>query len=182
LGHKHGFSLSATELDQYVAAELALVTQKLSEEATECPNSTAVLEKIYHEKKYGLAVVSSSAISRVRASIHKTGQDRFFEKQHVYSAASSLPVPTTKPDPAIYIYACQQLGADPANCVAIEDSRTGATAAMRAGILVIGYVGPYEDEAEREKVRKVLQEQCNAVAVMDDWKEFEEILKRLEDM
>jgi len=167
-------------LDDYVEAELALVSQKLSEEATECINSTSVLEKIYKEKKYGLAVVSSSSISRVRASICKTGQDKFFSPEHVYSAASSLPVPTTKPDPAIYIYACQQLGANPANCVAIEDSKTGATAAMRAGIPVIGYVGPYEDSAERERVRKLLSEDCQAFAVMDDWKEFEGILERLE--
>ena len=46
----------------------------------------------------------------------------------------------------------------PEECVAVEDSRSGATAAKRANILLIGYVGPY-DEQERKKMVKVLRDE-----------------------
>jgi len=62
--------------------------------------------------------------------------------------ASSLEKPTSKPNPAIYHYACKQIGIPEGQCVAIEDSRSGATAAKNAKIPLIGYVGPYYDEGE----------------------------------
>ena len=43
-----------------------------------------------------------------------------------------------KPDPAIYLYAAQQLGVHPKNCVAFEDSIPGITAAKAAGMFCIG--------------------------------------------
>lgn len=39
-----------------------------------------------------------------------------------------------KPAPDVYIYAAEQLGADPKRCVAIEDSPNGAKAAVAAGM------------------------------------------------
>jgi len=43
-----------------------------------------------------------------------------------------------KPAPDIYLELARLLGADPARCVAIEDSPTGAAAARAAGMFVIG--------------------------------------------
>jgi putative hydrolase of the HAD superfamily len=43
----------------------------------------------------------------------------------------------SKPDPASYRYATEQLGADPARTVAVEDSKPGITAALGAGLTVV---------------------------------------------
>ena len=43
-----------------------------------------------------------------------------------------------KPNPAIYLYAAQQLGIDPKECIAIEDSAHGILAAKVAGMFCIG--------------------------------------------
>ena len=180
LSSMHGFTPSEAELDSLVARELELCTASLAAEAEPCEHANEVLQKMYEEKKYGMAVVSSSALPRLRASLQKTGQDAFFSPEHVYSAASSLPVPTSKPDPAIYFYACKQLGAHPNACIAIEDSRSGATAAKRAGIHLIGYVGCYDEEIERQSVAKMLTEECGAVEIMSDWREFRQCIERIE--
>lgn len=45
-----------------------------------------------------------------------------------------------KPHPDIYLQAAAALGVDPAQCLAIEDSPTGARAAVAAGMQVIGLV------------------------------------------
>jgi beta-phosphoglucomutase-like phosphatase (HAD superfamily) len=43
-----------------------------------------------------------------------------------------------KPNPAIYLHAAQQLGVDPQECIAIEDSAGGLKAARAAGMFCIG--------------------------------------------
>jgi HAD superfamily hydrolase (TIGR01509 family) len=47
-------------------------------------------------------------------------------------------VPAPKPAPDAYLAAARALGAEPADCVALEDSNTGVAAARAAGMSVIG--------------------------------------------
>ncbi|KAJ9645705.1 hypothetical protein H2201_003713 [Coniosporium apollinis] len=180
LTKKYNFTLTDEEFDTYVDRELGKVVETLEKKAVPCEGVMDELEKIFAEKKYKMAVVSSSALSRVQASIRKVKMDKFFDPSHVYSAASSLPKPTSKPDPAIYLHACKELGTKPENCVAVEDSKSGATAAKNAKIALIGYVGPY-DEDEKEHMRKVLKDDCGAIVVMEHWKDFPEALKTVEE-
>lgn len=179
---KYNIEIPKDELEDYVARELGKVIETLEAKAQPCPGSMEVLAKLYDDKKYGLAVVSSSALPRVQASIKKVGQDKFFPPEHVYSAASSLEKPTSKPDPAVYIHACKEIGVQPGECVAVEDSKSGATAAKRAGIPLIGYVGPYaaEGEEKQKSMVKLLKEECGAIYVMHHWDEFDAALKAVE--
>jgi HAD superfamily hydrolase (TIGR01509 family) len=176
----HDFQMPPEQLEEYVNKEVGYVTKKLSEKCTECPGATAELEKL-EKQGYPMAVVSTSAKPRVVASLKKVGMDKFFPDAKVYSAATSLNPPSSKPDPKIYLFACEQLGVKPEECVTVEDSRSGATAAMRAGIPFIGYVGVYgiEDGKERmEQMAKTLKNDCKADQIMYDWKEFPELLAK----
>ncbi|QIW99427.1 hypothetical protein AMS68_004945 [Peltaster fructicola] len=182
LQKKHNFKMTDSEVDDYVQRELGTVIEKLSNKCTECPGVTTQLEWA-KKQGYPMSVVSTSAKPRVVASLIKTKLMRFFEDEHVYSAATSLNPPSSKPDPAIYLHACKELGVNPADVLTVEDSKSGATAAMRAGIPCIAYVGIYGEEEGPEKMKqmaKTLTEQCNCVTVMYDWKEFPECVKRIE--
>ncbi|MCU0826518.1 MAG: HAD family phosphatase [Tabrizicola sp.] len=46
-----------------------------------------------------------------------------------------------KPAPDVYLAAAKACRADPAHCVVIEDSPSGAKAALAAGMLCLGYAG-----------------------------------------
>ncbi|MFD1813750.1 HAD family hydrolase [Rhodococcus gannanensis] len=46
-------------------------------------------------------------------------------------------IPAGKPDPAPYLRAAELLGVDPARCLAVEDSPTGAASAEAAGCTVL---------------------------------------------
>lgn len=213
---KFKYTMSSAELETYVSKEEDQVIKKLKEALRPCEGVDDVLVKLEKEGKYKLSVVSSSALRRVKASIEKVGQDKYFDRMcvpfslppiyslpptyllppflstpvklkhktdqsiadHVFSAATSLPTPTSKPDPAIYIYAMSVLSVQPSECVAIEDSRSGATAAFRANIKTVGYVGSYPEE-EQAKMTKVLED-AGVVVVMKDWKEFEGVLAGIE--
>jgi len=179
---KLDFPLTDAELEDYVERELGAVTKKLSEKAIECPGVTEQLVKA-QAAGYPLSVVSTSAKSRVVASIEKAGIAHFFPPEHVYSAATSLNPPSSKPDPAIYIHACKELGVKPEETVTVEDSKSGATAAMRAGIPCIAYVGIYgieEGPEKMEQMAQLLTKETNAAAVMYDWKDFADIVAKLE--
>ncbi|KAK7757423.1 hypothetical protein SLS62_000436 [Diatrype stigma] len=180
---KHGFAMPAAEVQRYVDQELGRTIENLERSCEPCEGVGAVLEQLAERGRPGLAVVSSSAMGRVEASLRKTGQDRYFPHGRVFSAASSLDPPSSKPDPAVYLFACEKLGVKPGECVAIEDSKSGATAAKRAGIPTIGYVGPYLAEGGKEKqdeMVKILKEDCSVAAIMYHWSEFWDILKQLE--
>ncbi|KAI9756544.1 MAG: hypothetical protein M4579_003803 [Chaenotheca gracillima] len=180
LQKKYEFSLPPEELESYVQAEEGQVIKSLEAKAQPCPGVMEELEKLNTSKKYGMAVVSSSALRRVQASINKVDQAKYFPPDHIFSAATSLPVPTTKPDPAIYLHALKYIGKEASECVAIEDSRSGALSAVRAGIPTIGYVGSYDGKAKQDEMRKLLSD-TGAKVVMTEWSEFPGCLAQIEN-
>ncbi|KAJ5958550.1 HAD-superfamily hydrolase subfamily IA variant 3 [Penicillium vulpinum] len=179
LQNKYNFEIEAEKMEGYVTKEEDKVIAKLEAKAKPCIGATEELEKLYASKKYGLAVVSSSALRRVRASIKKVGQDKFFDEDKVFSAATSLPKPTSKPDPAIYLFALEEVGKTAGETVAVEDSKSGALSAVRAGIPVIAYVGSYNGEETQKEMAKALTD-LGAKTVMYHWSEFEDRMKDIE--
>ena len=174
---KYKYEMGDEELEKYVSSEEDKVIAKLKAALKPCAGVDPVLEKLEKGGQYKMAVVSSSALRRVKASVVKVGQDKYFGDD-IFSAASSLPKPTSKPDPAIYLFAMEKLGVKAEECVAVEDSKSGATAAFRAKIKTIGYVGSYEKE-EEEKMTKVLSD-AGCVVVMKDWNEFEGLMEKIQ--
>jgi len=177
LCERYNLALEPADVEFYVKEEENEVIATLTDRAQPCVGVDAVLEKLEQGGEYELAVVSSSALRRVVASLKKVGQDKYFGNR-VFSAATSLDRPTSKPDPAVYLHAMKTLGKVPAECVAVEDSRSGTLAAVRAGIRTIGYVGSYDEEEERKKMVGVLKE-TGAEVVMENWSEFEGLLAAL---
>jgi len=169
LQKKYNITLTQDELETYVSREEDEVIKKLEAKLAPCEGVDPVLEQLAKDKKYTLAVVSSSALRRVKVSVDVVGQRKYFDDR-IYSAASSLPKPTSKPDPAIYLHAMKDLGVTASECIAIEDSKSGATSAKNAKIRTIGYVGSYEAD-EREKMYGVLAD-CDAKPIMYNWTEF----------
>lgn len=83
----------------------------------------------------------------------------------------------------MYLHACNTLGVQLHECVTVEDSETGATSAMRAGVPCIAYVGIYGVESGTNKMSEMseaLVTKCGAKFTMYDWAEFPECMKRME--
>lgn len=81
------------------------------------------------ENRLRYCIASSSPLSIIDAVVAAQGWDSLIPYR--YSADA---VPLGKPAPDIYLYAAQQLGVDPAACLALEDSPNGARAAVAAGM------------------------------------------------
>ncbi len=82
-------------------------------------------------------VASSSQLERIKLSLGLTGLlDRL--EPHIFSASM---VKRGKPAPDLFLYAAQQMGVSPENCIVVEDSPAGIVAARAAGMTVFAFTG-----------------------------------------
>lgn len=82
-------------------------------------------------------VASSGTHEHLRYTLGLTGlYDRFAGR--IFSADD---VAAGKPAPDLFLHAAEQMGATPAGCVVIEDSRPGVEAARTAGMRVLAFAG-----------------------------------------
>ncbi|HEY7077955.1 MAG TPA: HAD family hydrolase [Solirubrobacteraceae bacterium] len=82
-------------------------------------------------------VASSGTHEKMRFTLGRTGlYERFAGR--IFSADD---VARGKPAPDLFLHAARTLGADPAACAVVEDSRHGVEAARAAGMRVLAYGG-----------------------------------------
>lgn len=82
---------------------------------------------------------------------------RRFELDDSFDAMASVDdVPgESKPEPDVYLAVARRLDAAPEACIAVEDSRHGATAAKRAGMYCVGYRPPENPAQELDVADEV---------------------------
>lgn len=84
-------------------------------------------------------ICSNSRSERLKVSLTKAGLwDRF--RPYVFSA-QEVGTKREKPAPDVFLYGAKQLGVEPRDAIVIEDSVTGVTGAVAAGMRVIGFTG-----------------------------------------
>ncbi|OBJ82103.1 HAD family hydrolase [Mycobacterium asiaticum] len=171
-----GRALCAAELEEWVHEERRHVTAHLG--ATLRPDSRVQHAMRALAARYALAAVSSSAAARLDACFAATGLDAFIPSALRFSAEDSLPVPTSKPDPAVYLLAAEVLSIDPAEGLAVEDSVPGVRSAVAAGFVTVGNL-MYVPNAERAVRSKELVE-AGASAVTDSWSALTMYLRSLQ--
>ncbi|MFE0807422.1 HAD family hydrolase [Streptomyces sp. NPDC058794] len=92
-----------------------------------------------------LAVASGSSPEAIEAILFRTGLDA-----QLRTVVSADEVARGKPAPDVFLEAARRLGADPADCVVLEDAAPGAAAAHAAGMrcIAIPYVAAQADAPE----------------------------------
>ncbi|OBG36967.1 haloacid dehalogenase [Mycobacterium alsense] len=165
-------ALSADELERWVRDERERVTAHLAATLTPDPEVLEPLRNLV--RRYALAAVSSSATGRLRACFAATGLDALLSEAVTFSAEDSLPVPTSKPNPAVYLHAGRALGIEPEQGLAIEDSVAGVTSAVAAGYVTVGNL-MFVPADERECRRAELID-AGAVAVTETWRALADVL------
>lgn len=95
------------------------------------PGAVEILEEL---RRRGIlaAVATATPPERTEKYLGLTGIRPYFSK-----IISATQVKEGKPSPDIYLYACEQLGLAPEECMAVEDAPNGILAAYRAGLRVV---------------------------------------------
>ncbi|WP_349667280.1 HAD family phosphatase [Lacrimispora sp.] len=87
------------------------------------------------EAGFRLALASSTHLELVERVLKENGIRDYFE-----AVVSGEQFKKSKPDPEIYLYTAGQLKLKPEECLAVEDSTIGITAAHRAGLKIAAVI------------------------------------------
>jgi len=121
----------------------------LIEELEAVPHIRQAVEAI---KARGMPVCVASGADRVKVKLQLKHTDLIGlftdddAREHIFSATE---VEHSKPAPDVYLLAARTMGVDPARCAVVEDSPTGATAGVAAGMTVFGYTARTDAHALR---------------------------------
>ena len=110
---------------------------------------------------YKLAVASSTNQQGVERNLKDAGVFEYFD-----AVICGDMVTNSKPEPEIYLKACGAMGVEPAEALALEDSRNGLLSAYRAGMKVIMVPDLWEAD---EEVKAFLWNICKD---LEEVKEF----------
>ena len=90
------------------------------------------------------SVASNSPYERVETALRIARLTPFFGNR----ITTFEHVARGKPEPDVFIESARRAGYEPGDCIVVEDSITGVTAAHRAGCLVLGFTGtnPHPEE------------------------------------
>ncbi|MFE2142741.1 HAD family hydrolase [Streptomyces sp. NPDC059456] len=128
---------------EQLLAEQNAAYLELARTGTEAfPEMRRFVERL-HAEGVPMAVASGSSREAIDAVLAGTGLDALLT-----TVVSAEEVPHGKPAPDVFLEAARRLGADPADCVAVEDAAPGAQAARAAGMacVAVPYVAATADD------------------------------------
>ena len=159
----HGLRLTRQQLEtDYIGGTIEVIAGKIRAGGTALPETWV---QDFHQRMYALLAQGTPLVSGILTvfdaldaagipyAVGSNGTARKMEislGQHglmprFRAVLSGQAIGRPKPDPAIYLQAARACGADPTRCVVIEDSPSGAGAALAAGIPCLGYAGHATD-------------------------------------
>ncbi len=118
------------------------------------------VEKVILSLGKPAVIATSSTPKRAQSSLQKVGLLRHFENR-LFTASQ---VPNGKPAPDLFLFAAQEMGVEPQNCLVIEDSETGVQAGLAANMQVVRFVGGQHLSASTDS--------AGAHEVLQDFAEF----------
>jgi HAD superfamily hydrolase (TIGR01509 family) len=99
---------------------------------TALPGAAEWVERL-HADGWKQAIASSAPRLNVQVMLRVLTLDRGFD-----AIVSAEDVTVGKPDPQVFLKACERLSTQPSRCVVVEDAPAGVEAARRAGMKCIG--------------------------------------------
>ncbi len=167
----HGLEMSLERIDLlFTGGTMATVAEKAREMGADLPPSWS---DDFYEVMYAELARSTPMIEGVEAvldrldaagvpyAVGSNGAERKMRitlGQHpgllarlearIYSAHT---LGVAKPDPELYLIPAREAGVDPARCAVVDDSPTGCTAGVRAGMRTLGFAA-HDDGARLKAV------------------------------
>ena len=142
---------------------MELMNEHLAKHGLELKKGAKELLTYLNNSKIPAAVATATDSERAEKYLKETGIFGHFDK-----IISATMVKVGKPKPDIYIYAASELGLEPSECAALEDSPNGVMSAAAAGcktIMVPDLTEPDEElsriiAAKAESLDKVIDIIC----------------------
>ena len=133
--NKHGIT---NQRDELMKKEYSLYKKYLAD-ANNLQPIDGVIELIndLHQSNFKLILASSSRMETIEIILNKFNLSGLF-----IDKISGSELAHSKPHPEIFLKAAQLTRSEPRDCIVIEDSKNGVTAAKAAGMKCIGFLNP----------------------------------------
>jgi beta-phosphoglucomutase-like phosphatase (HAD superfamily) len=102
-----------------------------------------------------VCVASQGGLRKTRMTLGLTGLSPLFGGDALFSGQL---VPRGKPYPDLFLHAAAMMGATPSRCVVVEDTVSGVSAAVAAGMRALGYAADSDEAALRRAGAEVLHD------------------------
>ena len=129
--------------DEVRRKRIELMDAFIEKEGVEAKAGAQQLMSYLKEKGIKAAIATSSPLDRTKMYLASVGLKDAFDK-----LISGYMVKKGKPEPDIYLLAAAELGLEPCECLALEDSPTGILSASRAGCFPV--MVPDQDQPSQE--------------------------------
>ena len=121
--------IELVSFDQFDALASALAKRRKKEEGIPVKKGVRELLEFLKNKGLHIGLASSTRREKIMEMLEETGISEYFE-----TVIAGDMVKHSKPDPEIYLLACEGLKVKPEEAYAIEDSFNGIRSANRAGM------------------------------------------------
>lgn len=128
-------SLGAELPEDWIAEVSAEIFARLRQEVPLMPGITELLARLDAEG-IPVCVASNGSEEKMRITL---GQNGLWERFHPLAMFSAQALGVAKPDPGLFLAAASHFGVQARDCLVIEDSGSGVTAAVRAGMRCLGF-------------------------------------------
>jgi len=118
----------------FEADHRALSHARMRDEVLSVPGLEPFLKA---HRGYAICMASSSGHEWLDHCVDKFGLRRYFGR----NLFSAIDVPNGKPAPDIFLHAAGRMGFSPEACLVLEDSPSGISGALAAGMTVVGFLG-----------------------------------------
>ena len=113
------------------------INDKISNVVTQNITLTNNIEDIFRLKEFDQCVATGNSLTGIKARFEPLNLERYFSREKVFSASF---VAHGKPEPDLFLYAAEKMNYTPKDCIVVEDSIYGITAAIKANMTVIAYL------------------------------------------
>ena len=130
---------------------------------------TKNITEIFKMNKFVQCIATGGVKEKTALKIKMVGIEKFFPAKDIFTADM---VAHGKPEPDLFLLAAKNMGYDPKDCIVIEDSLAGLTAAVKAGMYAIAFTEylKFSKEYFWEQLKKLHIE--HAFDNMQDLKKF----------
>lgn len=150
IAERHSLNVSVEELTEQNRIESIRFFTEVKEIPV-MPGLIDLLEKL-QQKKYPMAVASSSFPEIIELILERTGIRKYFQV-----VVSSQEAGKSKPEPDVFLLAARKLKVMPNDCLVVEDSKNGIKAAQAAGMSCVAYQSPGVDPQSQKEADAVVK-------------------------
>lgn len=98
---------------------------------------TEYIENIFKNKNFDQCIATGGVFDKTKNKIKIVNIEKYFPDDKVFTIDM---VEKGKPEPDIFLLAAEKMGYKPEDCIVIEDSVAGLTAAIKANMIPVAFV------------------------------------------